>query len=189
MIKKIMLLLFLFSLTGFAVFTGIEAFASPTNEESLIVGCVSDFEYARTSHEFMQADDKIFHYPIDSPEIQEIVESFETENVLELVDEINDYVKSALKPSSEETGAGVLESLKLGKGDCDDYARLFVTLARAASIPSRVQFNSKHMWAEVLMPAGDGNNKHYDWIVVNPTDSYSEISYSQFLDAESDCEK
>ena len=198
MIKKIMLLLFLLSLTGFVVFTGIAAFASSTNagdfnRENLIVGCVSDSKYEQTSHEFLRADDNIFHYPIDSLEIQEIVKSFETkdaEDMLDIVDKINNYVKHALEPLGEETGAGVLESLKLGKGDCDDYARLFVTLARAADIPSRVQFNSKHMWAEVLVPMSDGNYKYYKWIVVDPTDSYSEISYSYSLsfDMELDCE-
>lgn len=191
MIKKILLSLLSLSLTGFILFTGISAFASSTNgssfngeslnEESLSVGCVSDFEYEheykQALDEFLQADDEIFHYPIDSREIQEIVKSFETENtkdVLEFAGEIKNYVKYALRPSSEETGASVLESLTLGKGDCDDYARLFVTLARAVGIPARVQFNSNHMWAEVLVPTGDGNNNvNYCWVVVDPTDSFS----------------
>lgn len=190
MIKKILLLLFLLPLTGFIVFTGIAAFASSTNGggfngESLSVGCVSGFEYEQALNEFLQADGEIFHYPINSPEIQEIVKSFKSRDALQLVDEIKNYVRSVLKPSSEETGAGVLESLKLGKGDCDDYARLFVTLARAVGIPARVQFNSKHMWAEVLVPASNGN---YRWVIVDPTDSYSEISYSLYSDIESDCE-
>jgi hypothetical protein len=104
--------------------------------------------------------------------------------VLELVDKIKNYVKATLKHSDQETNANVLESVTLGKGDCDDYARLFITLARAMNIPARPSFNSNHMWVEVCIPLKNGN---YEWIIVDPTDSYGDVAYSLSFDIEPKC--
>ena len=136
-------------------------------------------------NDFLRADDGLFRYPIDSPEIKRIAQSLNnTQNLVELIENIKNYTRNALKYSDGETNSDIIESLTNGIGDCDDHARLFVTLSRALGIPARTAFNSNHMWAEVLMPFKDG----YRWMTVDPLDSYDEISYLLSLDVVSECE-
>lgn len=130
--------------------------------------------------------DRLFDSATDGTEIQKIVSSINrNKSIPELIESIKNSTKNALHYSGNETNFDISESLKAGIGDCDDYARLFVTISRSFGIPARVAFNSKHMWAEVLLPLKNGN---YKWIIVDPTDSYDSISYSLSLDIESECE-
>jgi hypothetical protein len=69
-----------------------------------------------------------------------------------------------------------LQSLRMAKGDCNEHTALFVSLARAAGIPSRIAvglvYSDRvgpqpgfyyHAWPEVLM---DGEN---GWLPLDPT--------------------
>lgn len=152
----------------------------PINQED-----INSLNYPNEIRTFLKAKDELFHYPVDDPEIQSIVQSFNRyQNLLELIEDIKNYTKTTLEYSQEETNEDVLYSLKTGKGDCDDYARLFITISRALEIPARPRFNSEHMWVEVLIPLKDG----YRWIIVDPTESYEDVSYSLSLDVEPYCE-
>ncbi len=122
---------------------------------------------------YLAAKDEIFDYPVDS-EVQAIVSGINlNQSRLEIVREIDRIVQDSFVPDNGiETGFS--ENFNSGKGDCDDYAILFVTISRAAGIPARPGFNSKHMWAEVLLPFEDG----YRWVVVDPTGNYQDVSLS-----------
>jgi transglutaminase-like putative cysteine protease len=76
------------------------------------------------------------------------------------------------------TGRGALEMLSQRKGDCGQYACLFIALARAAGIPSRFIAGlpidpetggmGAHAWAEVWFP-------RTGWLVVDPTRPLEEL--------------
>lgn len=65
---------------------------------------------------------------------------------------------------------GAVRALKSGKGDCTEFADLFVSLCRAKGVPSRVitgalavsGINPNHNWAEFF-------DHRYGWIPVDPT--------------------
>ena len=70
-----------------------------------------------------------------------------------------------------EDDKGALTALELGKGDCTEYADLFVAICRAKNIPARVVTGytvrtdvetSKHNWTEVYM-------KDRGWVPIDPT--------------------
>lgn len=74
------------------------------------------------------------------------------------------------------TGRGCLPALEQGKGDCGQYADLFVALCRADGIPARFVGGlvagekrddgtfgvGSHAWAEIMMPDGQ-------WLQMDPT--------------------
>lgn len=141
-------------------------------------------EYPPNIDELLQVDG-LFDPFMDDPEIQKIANSIDKgQGILKLIEDIKNYAKDVLEYYENETNFNIIESLRAGVGDCDDYARLFVAISRSLGIPSRVAFNSRHMWVEVLLPLKDGS---YRWMVVDPLDS-SEISYPLSLDIEPECE-
>jgi transglutaminase-like putative cysteine protease len=91
---------------------------------------------------------------------------------VDLVSNIYDYVIDHMEyadPSRWNRGA--VEALERGKGDCTEYADLFVAVCRAKEIPARVvtgytvRFDSespKHNWAEVYLQS-------YGWVPFDPS--------------------
>jgi len=102
------------------------------------------------------------------------------------VNKIGNFITSHMtyKLSSLYKNKGALSALKNGEGVCEDYAALFVALARASGLPAR-QVNGfadpkltgaswssrsqevslqgfRHSWAEVYLQG-------YGWIAVDPT--------------------
>lgn len=137
---------------------------------------IGDFNYPDEAKAFLGREGLIFDYPIKDPDVQKLVESIDPNlDVLEVVKEIKELTKKLMlkAPSLDEEAS-----------DCDDHAKLFVTISRATGIPSRVAFNSNHMWAEVLMPFKDGS---HEWIVIDPTDS-NQISYPLSVDLKPNCD-
>jgi transglutaminase-like putative cysteine protease len=64
---------------------------------------------------------------------------------------------------------GALDLLHGGKGECGDFAALFIALCRRAGIASRPQVgfwtrtdNQMHVWAEFYVP-------HHGWVPVDPS--------------------
>lgn len=89
------------------------------------------------------------------------------------------YVNTNIQYDSSEGNKGALNALRTKKGLCEDYADLFVTMARAVNIPARVVYGYwvasdaftigesynmtvGHAWAEFYLP-------NYGWIFVDPT--------------------
>ena len=94
-----------------------------------------------------------------------------TTNVYSQVKSIYDYLTSPDNLNYVTTSAKTIpqdcaSTLRLLKGDCDDYSILFVSLARAAGIPSWLELgviydpdNGKwgaHAWAKICIPFTDG---------------------------------
>lgn len=93
------------------------------------------------------------------------------------------YVNSTLEYQKiERDTRSALETLKIGKGVCEDFSLVFIALCRASGIPARLvrgyRFNDSdlksgetdlrdfaHAWAEVYLPA-EG------WVTVEPTFTY-----------------
>jgi transglutaminase-like putative cysteine protease len=67
-------------------------------------------------------------------------------------------------------GRGASVALREGRGDCGQYADLFIALCRGVGVPARFVggFNlgdssvGSHAWAEVLLPSGE-------WVPIDPT--------------------
>jgi transglutaminase-like putative cysteine protease len=108
----------------------------------------------------------------DDDRIQEIAGGFDGRTEEDVVLKIYNYVLDHMEygnPSRHSWGA--VTALQRGKGDCTEYADLFVALCRAKDIPARVvsgytvRFDSKspkHNWVEAYL---DG----YGWIPFDPT--------------------
>jgi len=111
-----------------------------------------------------------------SPEIQEKSEEFPSGNShFDAALEVYDFVRSYLEYSGyNPQSSGALEALFSGKGDCTEFADLFVALARAKGIPSRFvegftynpgsqgRGDLTHDWAEIMLPGEI-------WLPVDPT--------------------
>lgn len=92
---------------------------------------------------------------------------------------IFEYVNTTMNYDFSEGNKGALNALTTGKGVSEDFARLFVAMARSAKVPSRVVYgyrmelvdlsgaedlaSYKYAWAEFYLP-------DYGWIVVEPTE-------------------
>ncbi|PKK81397.1 MAG: hypothetical protein CVT47_02655 [Thermoplasmata archaeon HGW-Thermoplasmata-2] len=103
----------------------------------------------------------------------EIKNSTRSENVWELAKEIFNWHKNHTEYEREVVGEGytqsALEVLHSGKGDCDELSYLYISLCRAAGIPSRfvegymvspkeeTEKFGGHVWAEIY----DG-----EWVTV-----------------------
>jgi len=90
---------------------------------------------------------------------------------LELAEAINDWVYQSLTYLHGSTGVRTTaaEALALGRGVCQDYAHLMLSLCRACSMPARyvsghlVGTGGTHAWVEVVLPAGDGTGEAIAW--------------------------
>ncbi|MHC4432870.1 MAG: transglutaminase-like domain-containing protein, partial [Planctomycetota bacterium] len=97
----------------------------------------------------------------DHDEIRQIAAGLEGDDEMDLVKQIYDFVLDHMeyvKSGTDDKGAIV--ALERGKGDCTEYADLFVAICRASDIPARVvtgytvqtdTATSKHNWAEVYL--------------------------------------
>lgn len=128
-------------------------------------------------NEFTQSEEGI---EVDSQEIQELSKKIvgEETNPFWKAYKIYSWITDTITYDHEKEGAvgkgekrpvGALLALKTKSGICDDYARLFVSLARAAGIPSRYvtlyvprEKIDAHAYAEIYLPP-------YGWIPLDPT--------------------
>jgi len=84
------------------------------------------------------------------------------------------YVHAILEKRPTISLPSALEVLKTRVGDCNEHTALYVAMARAAGVPSRVatglvQLRGAfyyHAWPEVFVPAAPGRGT---WIAVDPT--------------------
>ncbi|NLW47682.1 MAG: transglutaminase domain-containing protein [Firmicutes bacterium] len=107
-----------------------------------------------------------------------------------------EYVNTTFKYQKiEQDSHSALETIRIGKGVCEDFSLVYIALCRAARIPARLvrgyRFSANdlrsgetdlkefaHAWVEVNLPA-EG------WITVEPTFTYSvngikQVSYDFF---------
>jgi transglutaminase-like putative cysteine protease len=112
------------------------------------------------------------HIEKDDPQIQEIAESIEGQTEVSIVKNIYNYVIDNLEYTLHgKKDWGAVKALQQKKGDCTEYADLFVAICRAKNIPSRVvtgytmrfdSESSKHNWAEVYL-------QKYGWVPFDPS--------------------
>jgi len=108
----------------------------------------------------------------DNEKIKETAKNIGGKNDLEIVQNIYDYVLDNMEYVLHGKKAfGAVKALRLKKGDCSEYADLFVALCRARKIPARVVTGytvkpdtktSKHNWAEVYL-------QKYGWVPFDPS--------------------
>jgi hypothetical protein len=105
------------------------------------------------------------YWPIDSPAIQEISQEswFSTDNLTSWVHAVSNYIIKKIKyPEKQDTRLGADQVLRTGRGDCDEFTDLFITLARIRGIPCRritgffIHHTNHeaepHAWAELHSP-------------------------------------
>lgn len=108
----------------------------------------------------------------DHDQIQEIAGGIAGRTEVDAVLNIYDYVLDHMEYAApNRRSRGAVRALQRGKGDCTEYADLFVALCRAKDIPARVvtgftvRFDSespKHNWAEVYL-------QEYGWVPFDPS--------------------
>ena len=108
----------------------------------------------------------------DNENIKEAAETIEGKNDLEIVQNIYDYVLDNMEYVLHgKKSLGAVKALRLKKGDCSEYADLFVALCRARKVPARVVTGytvksdtktSKHNWVEVYL-------QKYGWVPFDPS--------------------
>lgn len=113
------------------------------------------FPYCRTAK----------YWEINDPELIEIAENL----VFEAGDDVPTYLHGAFQfvrdnikfRENLDQRLGARLALKDGKGDCDEFSDLFITLCRISHIPARrvmgvlltdAQNHSLHAWSEVYIP-------------------------------------
>lgn len=99
--------------------------------------------------------------------IRGIARSITGSSEIEIVRNIYNYVLDNMEYVIQgKKDRGVLHALKYKKGDCSEYADLFVSLCRAKKIPARVvtgisvqadRKTAKHNWSEVYL-------EKYGWV-------------------------
>ncbi len=103
--------------------------------------------------------------------ILEVADTISGKTQLETVHNIYDFVVNHLEYDNKvRENLGAIKALKKKRGDCTEYADLFVTLCRAKEIPARVVAgciaeygaNPNHHWAEVFI-------HKMGWIPFDPT--------------------
>jgi transglutaminase-like putative cysteine protease len=90
---------------------------------------------------------------------------------LDLAEAINDWVYQSMTYLHGSTGVRTTgaEALMLGRGVCQDYAHLMLSLCRACSLPARyvsghlVGEGGTHAWVEVVLPTDDGTGEAIAW--------------------------
>ena len=83
---------------------------------------------------------------------------------LPLADSINDWVYQSMTYQHGVTGirTTAAEALAIGRGVCQDYAHLMLSVCRACDLPARyvsghlVGEGGSHAWVEVVLPTHDG---------------------------------
>jgi transglutaminase-like putative cysteine protease len=90
---------------------------------------------------------------------------------LPLAESINDWVYQSLTYQDGITGVRTTaaEALSSGRGVCQDYAHLMLSVCRACDLPARyvsghlVGEGGSHAWVEVVLPANDGTREAIAW--------------------------
>jgi transglutaminase-like putative cysteine protease len=90
---------------------------------------------------------------------------------LELAQAINDWVHQAMsyEDGSTTVRTTAAEALSMGRGVCQDYAHLMLSLCRSCSLPARyvsghlVGEGGTHAWVEVVLPTRDGTGEAIAW--------------------------
>lgn len=108
----------------------------------------------------------------DNPEVQQTARSIQGQTEIEKVKSIYNYVTENMEYIIQgKQDRGCLYALEQQKGDCSEYADLFVALCRAKNIPARVatgytvrfdDISPKHHWAEVYLQT-------YGWVPFDPS--------------------
>ncbi|MHC4934183.1 MAG: transglutaminase-like domain-containing protein, partial [Planctomycetota bacterium] len=109
---------------------------------------------------------------VDAEEIREAAARIRGKPSRETLRRIMEFVTGHMKKTDyDEDDHGALWALKRGKGDCTEYADLFVALCRAKGIPARycegyltympVGDTPKHNWAEAYL-------KGTGWVYFDP---------------------
>ncbi len=107
---------------------------------------------------------------VNAPEIQQIANSIKEADQIRTIRNIYNYVIDNIEYGGYGTkDKGAVQTFKNKKGDCGDYADLFVALCRAKNIPARrilgymteYTVTPRHAWAEVYL------NK-YGWVAFDP---------------------
>ena len=86
-----------------------------------------------------------------------------TRNVVELTDQISDFVAGAMSYGSGATAVTTTaaEALAIGKGLCQDYAHIMLAICRSAGVAARyvsghmLGEGGSHAWVEALLPSPD----------------------------------
>ncbi len=104
-------------------------------------------------------------WEINDPELMEIARELLVESgddVLKYVHRVYNFVQNNIKLRENlDHRLGAKRALKERKGDCDEFADLFITLCRINHVPARrvigilitgAQEFSLHAWAEVFIP-------------------------------------
>ena len=112
----------------------------------------------------------------DDPRIQKIAKSIKGRTNANLIKEIQDYIVRNMEYVNDGKSMGALYALENKKGQCIEYADLFVAICRAKGLPARIaigyttniSLNPKHAWAEVYL-------QKYGWIPFDPT--WADIKY------------
>jgi hypothetical protein len=104
------------------------------------------------------------YWPVDSKAIQDISEQrwFVTDELyIWVLEAYRTITQTITHPEKQEKRLGADQAILSGKGDCDEFTDLFVTLARMRGIPCRRltgYFISEkkepepHAWGEILSP-------------------------------------
>ena len=90
---------------------------------------------------------------------------------LPLAESINDWVYQSLTYQDGITGVRTTaaEALSKGRGVCQDYAHLMLSVCRACDLPARyvsghlVGEGGSHAWVEVVLPTNDGTREAIAW--------------------------
>lgn len=106
-------------------------------------------------------------------------------NRLEAAQKLNQFVFDYMEKVPVIGVPSGLQSLRSARGDCNEHTALFVSLARAAEIPTRIAaglvFSDRagpigqfyyHAWPEVLLersPATDTEAAKLEWVAFDPT--------------------
>ncbi|MHC4738482.1 MAG: transglutaminase-like domain-containing protein [Planctomycetota bacterium] len=126
-------------------------------------------KYRPTRHlaQYLTDEPKI---QVKSKIIQEAAAGIKSDDPIEILEDIHDFVAKHLKYQSFDKALGALEALECGKADCIDFSNLFIALCRAKKIPARwisgytIDWKNtpKHRWVEVFL-------RGYGWIPLDPT--------------------
>jgi hypothetical protein len=113
----------------------------------------------------------------DAPEVQQIAKTIKGQTQAAVIKNIHNYVINNMEYGGyNPKSLGALKAAQQKKGDCSEYADLFVALCRAKELPARVvsgyttesTLTPKHAWAEVYF-------QRYGWVPFDPT--WADIKY------------